>query len=109
LLYTEPIHCRQIFVNEVVLGTLVGIFIGPYFLGIFDPRSWTHEPNALTLEVMRIVLATGLFAIGVELPNDYMARRAKSLLVMIIPTMAIGWVIVAGLPISVINLDDHEG
>jgi len=52
---------------------------------------------------MRIVLATGLFAIGVELPNAYMARHAKSLLVMIVPTMAIGWVIVAGLSISALN------
>lgn len=47
---------------------------------------------------MRIVLATGLFAIGVELPNSYMAQHAKSLFAMVIPTMAIGWIIVAGLP-----------
>ena len=45
---------------------------------------------------MRVVLAMGLFAIGVELPKTYMADHAKSLLVMIVPTMAIGWVIVAG-------------
>jgi hypothetical protein len=90
------IFSRQIFVNEVVLGTLFGIFIGPYFLGFFDPRTWTQESDAITLEVMRIVLATGLFAIGVELPNSYMARHAKSLLAMVIPTMAIGWIIVAG-------------
>lgn len=88
---------EKIFVNEVVLGTLFGIFIGPYFLGFFDPRTWTQESDAITLEVMRIVLATGLFAIGVELPNSYMARHAKSLLAMVIPTMAIGWIIVAGL------------
>ncbi|KAJ3502864.1 hypothetical protein NMY22_g18440 [Coprinellus aureogranulatus] len=46
---------------------------------------------------MRIVLATGLFAIGVELPKAYMALHAKSLLAMVVPTMAIGWVIVAGI------------
>jgi NhaP-type Na+/H+ or K+/H+ antiporter len=46
---------------------------------------------------MRVVLATGLFAIGVELPKSYMAKHAKSLLVMVIPTMTIGWFIVAGL------------
>ena len=45
---------------------------------------------------MRVVLAMGLFAIGVELPKTYMADHAKSLLAMIVPTMAIGWVIVAG-------------
>ncbi|KAF8813569.1 Sodium/hydrogen exchanger [Phlegmacium glaucopus] len=73
--------------------------MGPYFAGVFDPRSWgsKSESDEITLEVMRIVLATGLFAIGVELPKSYMARHAKSLLAMVIPTMAIGWVIVAGL------------
>lgn len=46
---------------------------------------------------MRIVLATGLFAIGVELPQNYMAKHVKGLLVMVVPTMAFGWVIVAGM------------
>ena len=79
-----------------MLGTLFGIFMGPYFAGVFDPRSWGSNSNEITLEVMRVVLATGLFAIGVELPKSYMARHAKSLLAMVVPTMAIGWVIVAG-------------
>lgn len=63
---------------------------------VFDPRSWTKETNAITLEVMRIVLATGLFAIGVELPRNYMALHVKGLLVMVVPTMAFGWIVVAG-------------
>ncbi|KAF8906575.1 Sodium/hydrogen exchanger family-domain-containing protein [Gymnopilus junonius] len=88
---------ERIYVNEVVLGTLFGIFMGPYFAGIFDPRSWGEHTNAITLEIMRIVLATGLFAIGVELPKSYMAKHAKSLFAMVVPTMAIGWAIVAGL------------
>ena len=70
--------------------------MGPYFAGVFDPRSWGSNSNDITLEVMRVVLATGLFAIGVELPKSYMAHHAKSLLAMVVPTMAIGWVIVAG-------------
>jgi NhaP-type Na+/H+ or K+/H+ antiporter len=45
---------------------------------------------------MRVVLATGLFAIGVELPKRYMADHAKSLLIMVVPTMAFGWLISAG-------------
>ncbi|KAF8813994.1 Sodium/hydrogen exchanger [Phlegmacium glaucopus] len=90
---------EKVYVNEVVLGTAFGIFMGPYFAGVFDPRSWvsTGKPDHITLEVMRIVLATGLFAIGVELPKSYMAQHAKSLSVMVIPTMGIGWAIVAGL------------
>ena len=70
--------------------------MGPYFAGVLDPRSWGSNSNEITLEVMRVVLATGLFAIGVELPKSYMARHAKSLLAMVVPTMAIGWTIVAG-------------
>ncbi len=82
--------------NEVVLGTGFGIILGPHALGIFNPRSWTHVTNVLTREVMRIVLVTGLFAIGVELPERYLAKHAKSLLIMVVPTMAFGWLVSAG-------------
>jgi sodium/hydrogen antiporter len=70
--------------------------MGPHVAGVFDPRSWGKNTNAITLEVMRVVLATGLFAIGVELPQDYLARHAKGLLVMVVPTMTFGWIVVAG-------------
>lgn len=70
--------------------------MGPHVAGIFDPRGWGSTTQAVTLEVTRVVLAAGLFAIGVELPRSYMAKHCKSLLVMVVPTMAIGWVIVAG-------------
>jgi NhaP-type Na+/H+ or K+/H+ antiporter len=45
---------------------------------------------------MRVVLATGLFAIGVELPQSYMSKHFRGMLVMVVPTMAFGWVVVAG-------------
>jgi NhaP-type Na+/H+ or K+/H+ antiporter len=46
---------------------------------------------------MRIVLGIGLFAIGIEqLPNTYMAGHAKSLLIMVVPTMTFGWLVSAG-------------
>ena len=70
--------------------------MGPHGANIFSPRSWGSKSDVITLEVMRIVLATGLFAIGVELPKSYLAKHAKGLLAMVVPTMAIGWVIVAG-------------
>ena len=45
---------------------------------------------------MRVVLGTGLFAVGVELPCAYMKEHAISLLVMVVPTMAFGWIVVSG-------------
>lgn len=65
-------------------------------IDIFDPRSWSTKSNAVTLEVMRVVLATGLFAIGVELPQSYMSKHIRGMLIMVVPTMAFGWVVVAG-------------
>ena len=89
--------------NEVVLGTLFGILMGPHCAGVFNPRAWGVHSDAITIEITRIVLATGLFAIGVELPKSYMAKHAKSLLKMVVPTMAIGWVIVAGMSLHVLH------
>lgn len=88
---------EKLYINEVVLGTGFGIIIGPYCANVFTPREWGPLENTITLEVMRIVLATGLFAVGVELPCAYMKEHAKSLLIMVVPTMAFGWVIVAGI------------
>ncbi|SJK97394.1 uncharacterized protein ARMOST_00646 [Armillaria ostoyae] len=96
LALTQAIFWPKFFVNEVVLGTAFGVAVGPYGCGIFDPHSWGSSTQTVTLEVMRIVLAIGLFIIGVELPGPYMARHAKGLLFMVVPTMAIGWVTVAG-------------
>ncbi|KAG6891232.1 hypothetical protein C0995_008484 [Termitomyces sp. Mi166 len=80
---------ETLYINEVVLGTAFGIAIGPHGADIFDPRSWNASPIFITREITRIVLATGLFAIGVELPKSYMVKHGKSLLVMVVPTMAI--------------------
>lgn len=82
--------------NEVVFGTVFGVLLGPHVLDIFDPRSWTGITDILTREITRIVLVTGLFTIGVHLPNKYMADHAKSLLIMVVPTMAFGWLVSAG-------------
>ncbi|THV05186.1 hypothetical protein K435DRAFT_115986 [Dendrothele bispora CBS 962.96] len=87
---------EKFYINEVVLGTAFGIAMGPHGANAFDPRSWGSETE-VTLEVMRVVLATGLFAIGVEIPRSYMRDHVKGLSVMVVPTMAIGWGIVSGI------------
>ncbi|KAH9899926.1 Cation/H+ exchanger [Cubamyces lactineus] len=88
---------EKLYVNEVVLGTACGVILGPYYANILNPRTWGEDVNAVTLEVTRITLAAGLFAIGAEMPPGYLAKHAKGLLVMIVPTMAFGWLIVAAI------------
>jgi NhaP-type Na+/H+ or K+/H+ antiporter len=51
----------------------------------------------ITVEVTRVILSIGVFAIGVELPRAYMRDHAWGLLVFVVPTMAFGWVITAGM------------
>lgn len=46
---------------------------------------------------MRLTLAAGLFTIGVELPEAYLAEHARGLLTIVVPTMALGWFVVAGM------------
>ncbi|KAH8113934.1 Sodium/hydrogen exchanger [Phellopilus nigrolimitatus] len=91
---------EKLYIGEAVFGTGFGVIIGPHCANVFDPRSWgmtLEEQNKITLEVMRVVLATGLFAIGVELPTAYLTKHAVSLLVMVVPTMAFGWLVSAGI------------
>ncbi|KZV90940.1 hypothetical protein EXIGLDRAFT_648780 [Exidia glandulosa HHB12029] len=87
---------EKLYIGEVVLGTAFGVIIGPYAAKIFDPRGWAADNNPVTLEIMRVVLAAGVFAIGVELPKSYLWRKRRSLLIMVVPTMAFGWVVSAG-------------
>lgn len=69
-------------------------FTGPHGANIFNPRGWgngdQHVNNEITLEFTRVVLAIGVFAIGVELPKAYMAKHWKSLLILLGPVMT--WV-----------------
>ena len=71
---------------------------GPYGAGVFDPRSWGDHrtETTITLELTRVVLAIGVFAIGVELPKAYMRQHWKSLLFLLAPVMTYVW----NLPLS---------
>lgn len=73
------------------MQSLCSSSLGPYGANIFDPRSWgdgnRDTINTITLEVTRVVLAIGVFAIGVELPKAYMQRHWKSLLFLLAPVM----------------------
>ncbi|KAF9240279.1 Sodium/hydrogen exchanger family-domain-containing protein [Melanogaster broomeanus] len=91
---------EKLYIGEACWAFLFGVIIGPYGAGVFDPRSWANNneqvSNAITLEVTRVVLAIGVFAIGVELPKAYVARHWKSLFFLLVPVMTWGWFVSAG-------------
>lgn len=67
---------------------------GPQGANVFNPRHWANGNedvvNEITLELTRVVLAIGVFAIGVELPKAYMLKHWKSLFFLLVPVMT--WV-----------------
>ncbi|ESK83719.1 na+ h+ exchanger 1 [Moniliophthora roreri MCA 2997] len=90
---------EKLYIGEACWAFVFGVIIGPYGANIFDPRGWTHGDEAtsdvIALEFTRVVLAVGVFAIGVELPKAYMARHWKSLFFLLGPVMTWGWFISA--------------
>ncbi|KAH9936219.1 Sodium/hydrogen exchanger family-domain-containing protein [Fomitopsis serialis] len=92
---------EKLYIGEACWAFLFGVVIGPYGANIFNPRDWgggnVETTNTITLEFCRVVLAIGVFAIGVELPKAYMARHWKSLFFLLFPVMTWGWFVSAGL------------
>ncbi|EPT05141.1 hypothetical protein FOMPIDRAFT_1045207 [Fomitopsis schrenkii] len=92
---------EKLYIGEACWAFLFGVIIGPYGANIFNPRDWgggsIETSNTITLEFTRVVLAIGVFAIGVELPKAYMARHWRSLFFLLVPVMTWGWFVSAGL------------
>lgn len=91
---------ERAYIGEAVIATVFGIIIGPEALNLFNPNGWGGGENAevtneITLEVTRVVIAIGVFAIGVELPKAYMRRHWKSIAFLLGPAMVWGWMISA--------------
>lgn len=85
----------SVFIPKYQPFSMRGMYAGPYCADIFNPRAWsspgdTEAINVITLELTRVVLAIGVFAIGVELPKAYMKRHWKSLFFLLVPVMT--WV-----------------
>ncbi|KAI9448797.1 Sodium/hydrogen exchanger family-domain-containing protein [Lactarius psammicola] len=91
---------EKLYIGEACWAFLFGVIIGPYGANIIDPRSWgdsEEATNNLTLEFTRIVIAIGVFAVGVELPKKYMYRHWRSLFFLLVPVMTWGWFVSAAL------------
>ncbi|EJD39934.1 hypothetical protein AURDEDRAFT_116008 [Auricularia subglabra TFB-10046 SS5] len=92
---------EKLYIGEACFAFLFGVVVGPNGANIFNPRHWASGNedvvNEITLEVTRVVLAIGVFAIGVELPKAYMAKHWKSIFFLLVPVMTWGWFVSAGL------------
>lgn len=92
-LFSELIRNR-LHLSEPPLATLVGILFGPRGIGILDPETWGWQDD-ITQELTRIIVGVQVFAVGIELPRRWLTRHWRSLVMMLGPVMAFGWLVSA--------------
>ncbi|BEI82911.1 hypothetical protein CcaverHIS002_0307790 [Cutaneotrichosporon cavernicola] len=89
---------ERLYLGEAPLATVVGIICGRYAAKIFDPISWGGKESVIdeiTLEVTRVVIALGVFSVGVELPKAYVKKHWRTLFFLLGPCMIWGWLVSA--------------
>jgi NhaP-type Na+/H+ or K+/H+ antiporter len=72
----------------------VGVLFGPRGFGALTPIELGWEDSS-TQELTRVILDVQVFAVGVELPKRYVRDHWRSLSILLVPSMAFGWVVAA--------------
>ncbi|KAL7935735.1 alkali metal cation/H+ antiporter Nha1 C terminus domain-containing protein [Trichoderma chlorosporum] len=85
---------ERMYIGEATVATLCGVIFGPHAANLIDPRSW-GSVDVVTVEFSRIVLVVQCFAVGVELPKFYMEKHWRSVVFLLVPVMAVGWLLVS--------------
>lgn len=87
---------EKLYIGEATVASIFGLIIGPHAANIFVPGTWGNV-DRITLEVSRIVLIIQVFAVGVELPSKYMWKHWRSVAIMLLPVMTMGWILTGAL------------
>ncbi|KAJ4371291.1 hypothetical protein N0V83_004508 [Neocucurbitaria cava] len=85
---------NRLHLSEPPLATAFGIAIGPRGANVVHPYDWGFN-DGIIQETTRIIVGIQCFAVGLELPNGYFAKKWKALLVLLGPVMTFGWLICA--------------
>ncbi|KAJ4308422.1 hypothetical protein N0V94_009359 [Neodidymelliopsis sp. IMI 364377] len=83
---------NRLHLSEPPLATIFGIIVGPQGLAWLKPYAWGFQ-DPIIQEFTRIVVGVQCFAVGLELPNGYLRKKWKALLILLGPVMTFGWLI----------------
>lgn len=84
----------RLHLSEPPLALLFGIIFGPYVFDVLTPQKWGLGDNVVQ-ETTRLIVGIQCFAIGVELPAYYFRKHWRSVLMLLGPVMAAGWLVCA--------------
>ena len=83
---------NELWLSEPLLSMLVGIIAGPVGFALFDPAKLGNQQQVLE-ELARLTLAISLIGVAFRLPNRWIRRKWKSLLIMLLAGMPLMWFI----------------
>lgn len=85
---------NRLHLSEPPLAMLTGLAFGPKGIGAIDPEEWGLDDKHAQ-EITRVIVGLQVFAVGLELPKNYLPKHWFSIFMLIGPVMAVGWVICA--------------
>ncbi|GAA6057769.1 hypothetical protein JCM3770_006835 [Rhodotorula araucariae] len=90
----------RLLMSSALISLCVGIAVGPIGLDWISPWQWVNGDESarhnLTFQLTRIVIGIQVMFAGIDLPAAYLRREAKSLAMLLLPIMTIGWFVSAG-------------
>ncbi|KAH8929121.1 hypothetical protein BT69DRAFT_1346092 [Atractiella rhizophila] len=99
---------ERLYLSEPLLCLCLGIAVGPVGLNWVNPFDWNDIPrdgseqDELTFQLSRIVVGIQVLFTGISLPKAYLRRSWRSLTILLLPVMAIAWLIVASILVAII-------
>ncbi|KAJ1893195.1 hypothetical protein LPJ66_005904 [Kickxella alabastrina] len=76
---------------------LYGIAIGPLALNWIDPSYWSSNQMQFIQEYSRYCLAIELMIAGITLPKKYLFKEWQSMVMLLLPIMALMWLVSAAI------------
>lgn len=87
---------EKLFINEAVLALSFGILFGPSLVNFFNPDDYFgNNLQMVLLEFSRLIVSLCCTNIGIQLPNRYMWKRKRDMLMMLGPVMICMFVVMS--------------
>ena len=90
-------------VSEPMLATALGAALGPFGLGLLDLAAW-GDPLVVVEQTARLTLGIAVVATALRLPSGYARQHARTIALLLGPTMLLMWAVSGIAALSILDL-----
>ncbi|CAO3683334.1 unnamed protein product [Rhizopus microsporus] len=83
---------ERLFLSEAFIALLVGVLAGPLVVNGLNPYTW-KDYHEITKQLTRCIIAIQVMAVGIELPQHYLKKEWRTVLMFLIPVMIYMWLV----------------